>query len=95
MARKTWTAHVQGEPHEVALDWTYFRGGRTVTVDGRQVAKSTVPMRWRSRQEFDVAGAPAVLVTKPVKPVSAYFDITLEVAGERVPATSTPGTWDV
>lgn len=91
MAIKEWTV----DSHTVALDWSYFRGGRKVLVDGEVIDKSMIPFRWKSTQRFDLSGREAVLTTKPIKPISAYFDVTLTVDGKKVEATSQPGFWDV
>jgi hypothetical protein len=93
--RKSWTVDVDGAQHAVVLNWTYYRGGRQVTVDGQVVDESTVPMRWKSEQAFTVAGHPATVRTKPAGRVSPYFVITLEVDGKPVtPDPGTPARWE-
>lgn len=84
MERKTWTVDVAGTQHVVALDWTYYGGRRRVSVDSRVLDDSSVPMRWRSEQFFDIDGTAAVVRTKPAGRLSAHFLIDLEVGGRTV-----------
>ena len=95
MERKSWTVEVGGTDYEVVLDWTYYGGRREVRLDGQLVDKSTVPMRWRSEQTFEIDGHHAVVRTKPLKKISPWFVISLEVDGRKV--TPHPGTarWEV
>lgn len=94
MERKSWTVDVDGSRHEVVLQWSYWGGAREVQVDGRTVDRSRVPMRWRSEQTFDVAGHNAVVRTRPSKPVSPWFVITLELDGRKVEPNSGFSRWE-
>jgi len=84
MERKSWTVDVDGAAHAVVLNWTYFSGRREVAVDGQVVGDSTIPMRWRSEQAFEIDGHPAAVRTAPSRPASRKFVITLEVDGRSV-----------
>lgn len=95
MERKSWTVDIDGGQHAVALNWTYYGGRREVTVNGRVVSTSTIPMRWRSTQTFDIDGHPAVLCTRPSFPVlSPWFVITLEVDGGVVQPDPGKSRWE-
>ena len=90
MDRKSWKVDVDGKQHEVVLNWTYWGGARQVSLDGKVVNDSTVPMRWKSEQAIDVDGRRVVVRTKPFKRVSPYFVIELEVDGKAVAAEPGP-----
>ncbi len=95
MDRKSWTVDVDGAQHAVVLNWTYWGGDRQVTVDGQVVDESTQAMRWRSEQAFALNGHPAVVRTKPVRRVSPYFTISLEVDGRVVaPDAGSQSRWE-
>lgn len=94
MERKSWTVDVDGSPHAVVLDWTYYGGRREVAVDDRVVSKSTIPMRWRSEQAFKIDGRPAVVRTKPSRAISPWFVITLDVDGRAVPPDPGKSRWE-
>lgn len=94
MATKTWDVETDGRRHEVVLDWGYWGGRREVRVDGQVVDSSTVPMRWKSTQEFDLDGHRCVLTTRPSKRLSAYFRIELEVDGRKVASPDAPDVWE-
>jgi hypothetical protein len=94
METKSWNVDLDGERHEVKLLWTYFGGKREVEVDGTVVEKSTVPMRWRSSQSFDLAGHAAVLTMRPVRPLSKYFAIALTVDGTEVEPNPGSSNWE-
>jgi len=63
--QKSWTVNVDGAQHTVVLDWTYWGGRREVSLDGQAVGSSTIPMRWRSEQAFQIDGHPAVCERGP------------------------------
>ncbi len=94
LERKVWTVDVDGGPHAVVLHWTYFGGHRELEVDGRVVGESTVPMRWRSEQAFEIAGHRAVVRTQPARRVSPWFVITLEVEGKAVAPDPGESRWE-
>ena len=88
MERKEWKFDLDGSEHSVVLDWTYYSGERRVSLDGQVVNENAVAMRWKSEQEFKIAGHQAVVRTRPRRKVSPYFVISLEVDGKEVDATS-------
>ncbi len=94
MERKSWKVDIDGAQHTVVLEWTYYGGRREVTVDGRVVSKSTIPMRWRSEQRFEIEGHPAVVRTKPSRRLSPWFVISLEVDGSTVPPGPERSRWE-
>ncbi|WP_354701693.1 hypothetical protein DSM112329_02020 [Paraconexibacter sp. AEG42_29] len=94
MALKTWTVETQGNRHEVTLDWGYWGGRRTVSVDGKEVDSSTFPLRWKSTQEFDLDGTPCVVRTKPSTKFSARFLVELEVDGRLIDSSSPRDGWE-
>lgn len=95
MEQKTWKFELDGETHVVRLDWTYWGGRRNVTVDGVERHESIVPMRWRSTQEFDVAGHQAVVTTEPTITISARFKISLTIDGQRIePEPGSSSFWE-
>lgn len=94
MERKSWTVEVHANQHDVTLDWTYWSGRREVAVDRRAVSKSTVPMRWRSKQAFEISGHPAVVLTKPARRFSSKFVISLEVDGKVVQPDPGKSMWE-
>ncbi len=86
MERKSWTVEADGTTHAVVLNWTYYGGERQVNVDGRVVDDDARAFRWKSRQEFVLAGRTAVVETKPLKRLSPFFTISLHVDGREVAA---------
>ena len=94
MERKSWKVDLNGAQHAVALDWTYFGGRREVTLDRELVSESTIPMRWRSEQTFQIDGHPAVVRTKPARRLSPWFVISLEVDGATVPPEPGKSRWE-
>ena len=94
MERKSWTVDLDGRGRTVVLDWTYWGGRRQVSVDGEVVESSTVPMRWRSTQAFQIDGHQAVVRTRPSGPVSPRFVITLEVDEKAVQPDPGKSGWE-
>jgi FAIM1 (Fas apoptotic inhibitory molecule) protein len=94
MERKAWTVEVDGRPHEVVLQWSYWGGAREVQVDGQTVDRSKVPMRWRSEQSFEVAGHNAIVSTRPSRRISPWFVITLEIDGRDVEPDAGFSRWE-
>lgn len=94
MATKTWDVETDGGTHAVALEWGYWGGRRKVTVDGEVVDESTIPLRAKSTQRFELDGRPCVVRTKPSSAVSPFFVIALEVDGQAVPSTDKRDTWE-
>ncbi len=75
MAKATW--NVNGTPHQIVLEWSYWGGERTVTVDGTIVQQDGQPMRWQSNQMVEIEGEPFAVVTKPQKVNIGAFDVEL------------------
>ncbi len=94
MERKVWQVDVDGTPHEVVLNWTYWSGDRQVLLDGELVHSDAQLMRWKSEQPFKIDGRTAVVRTRPKTKVSPYFVISLEVDGREVPSASQPAKWE-
>lgn len=95
MDRKTWTVDIDGTQHKVALDWTYWGGDRQVSVDGDVVNKDTKLLRWKSAQEFEVAGHPALIKTEPARKISSQFVISMELDGVEIePDPGQPAFWE-
>ena len=84
MEHKSWIVDLDSRTHTVVLDWTDYGGRRQVSVDGQVVDSSTVPIRWRSTQAFEIDGHQAVVRTRPSGPLSPLFVIYLEVDGKPV-----------
>lgn len=84
MERKSWTVEIEGNAHEIVLEWSYWGGVRLVQVDGATVDRSQVPMRWRSEHAFELAGHRAVVRTRPSSRLSPWFVITLELDGRTI-----------
>ena len=85
MERMLWNVEVDGKPHSVSLDWTYWGGYRSVRVDGSVVAESIVSLRLRSKQRFQIDGRGALVRTRPVARASPNVAIELELDGRVVP----------
>lgn len=96
MSVKSWTITAGSETHRVDLDWSYWGGKRQVNVDGKVVSKNTVPMRWKSTQEFAVDGHECVVVTEPQgkKKFTPIFQIWLKVDGKLVESDTDPVFWE-
>lgn len=75
MARATW--NVNGTVRQIVLEWSYWGGERTVTVDGTIVQQDDQPMRWQSNQMVEIEGEPFAVVTKPQKVNIGAFDVEL------------------
>lgn len=77
MAKATWNVDVNGTPHQIVLEWSYWGGERTVTVDGKTVQQDDQPMRWQSNQMFEIESESFTVVTKPQKVNIGAFDVEL------------------
>lgn len=80
MAKATWQVDVEGQPHTVVLEWTYFGGERHLSIDGHVVDDDTMPFRWSSEQPFTIDGHNGRVVTRPQMVNVAAFDIELYLA---------------
>ena len=90
MERMSWNVDVDGRAHSISLDWSYWGGYRGVRVDGSVVDESTVPMRGRSEQRFEIDGHHAAVRTRPTSRLSPYFAIELELDERIVPPEPGP-----
>lgn len=88
MKKKSWKVASGETTHTVDLLWSYWGGHREVQVDGETVDRSTVPMRWRSKQSFELDGREAVVETRPTKPISPFFSISLRFDGDEIASES-------
>ena len=86
--RTTWRVDVDGRPHEVVLNWTYWGGKREVVLDGDVVAKQRKPLLWWSEQAFRVDGQACRVVTRAQKANTLEFDAELFVGDTLVRAQS-------
>lgn len=82
MAKAVWNVEVNDNQHEIVLEWTYFGGERSITVDGKVVDEDDQPLRWKSKQMFDIDGEPFAVVTKPQSVNVTKFDIQLHRGDE-------------
>lgn len=95
MERKVWKLDIDGAQHEVVLNWSYWGGFRQLVVDDRIVDTNEKLMRGRSEQRIEVAGHPVAVRTQPIKPLSPYFRIMLELDGRDVaPEPAPKSTWE-
>jgi hypothetical protein len=94
MERKSWTITTESGPHEVLLLWTYWSGHRELLVDGRPQRSSGIPFRWRSDQTVTVDSHEVVVRTRPSKPLSPLFRISLELDGTEVPPNDGTSKWE-
>lgn len=56
MAKATWNIDVNGNPHEVKLEWGYWGGERKVFADGELVNESTRALQYESQHTVTVDG---------------------------------------
>ena len=89
MSSAIWQIEVDGQQHEVELQWTYWGGERNVLVDGTIVDADTQALRWKSDQSIDVGGKRCVVITRPKKVNKVAFDVLLEVDGQELTPAST------
>lgn len=94
MEKKSWKVASGGTIYAVDLLWSYWGGHREVQVDGQTVERSTIPMRWRSRQSFELADGEAVVETRPAKSISPYFSISLGFNGDEIASDSPLSFWE-
>ena len=87
MARATWNIDVDGQPHTIELQWTYFGGERELSVDGQIADDNTIPFRWTSEQHFTVGGQVGRVVTRPQRINVAAFDVELYLDDRLIPPT--------
>ena len=88
MAKATWQVEVEGHPHTVELEWTYFGGERTLSIDGQVVDDNQIPLRWTSAQEFTIDGQAGRVVTRPQRVNVAAFDVELYLGDRLIKPTS-------
>lgn len=87
MKAAVWNVDVDGQQHEVRLEWTYWGGQRDVYVDGVIVDGDTVPFRWSSTQPIDVGGKRMAVITRPREINKAAFDVLLQADGTELKPT--------
>lgn len=61
MAGKTWTLQIDGKPHQVSVDHSFWTGARTISVDGQVIERSRKVFDTGSEHHFEVAGRPCQL----------------------------------
>lgn len=87
MKAARWTIEVDGQQHDVRLEWTYWGGQRDVYVDNQIMDGDTVPFRWSSTQAIEVGSKRVAVITRPQKINKAAFDVLLEVDGVEIEPT--------